>query len=46
MDKLFGGNQGEADMTRMAIIRQQLGLIQGDELTKEVSMGVSEVEKA
>ncbi|KAI3538409.1 sugar transporter [Colletotrichum filicis] len=46
MDKLFGGNQGEADMSRMAIIRQQLGLIQGDELTKEVSMGVSEVEKA
>lgn len=46
MDKIFGGNQGEADMIRMAIIRQQLGLIQGDELKKEVSMGVSEVEKA
>ncbi|KXH50774.1 sugar transporter [Colletotrichum simmondsii] len=46
MDKLFGGNQGEADMIRMAIIRQQLGLTQGDELKKEVSMGVSEVEKA
>ncbi|KAK1691019.1 sugar transporter [Colletotrichum godetiae] len=46
MDKLFGGNQGEADMIRMANIRQQLGLIQGNDLKKEVDIGVSEVEKA
>jgi hypothetical protein len=26
MDKLFGGNQGESDMQRIAAIRQRLGL--------------------
>ncbi|GKT83698.1 general substrate transporter [Colletotrichum tofieldiae] len=48
MDKLFGGNQGAADMTRMAIIRRDLGLAsdEGDLKTKaDVDVGVSEVEK-
>lgn len=45
MDKLFGGNQGEADMVRMGNIRQQLGLTHGNDLKKEIDIGVSEVEK-
>lgn len=48
MDKLFGGNQGEADMNRMATIRHQLGVTSdGSDLKNKVDMeiGVSEVEK-
>lgn len=49
MDKLFGGNQGSADMARMATIRRELGLVPDGANLKakeDVDMGVSEIEKA
>jgi hypothetical protein len=53
MDKLFGGNQGEADMQRIADIRRRLGITgtrssiseAADEIVREkVSMTVKQVE--
>lgn len=35
MDKLFGGNQGEADMQRIADIRAQLGITGGGDIVAE-----------
>lgn len=48
MDKLFGGSQGEADLQRMADIRQQLGIGAGSDghPQKEVEIGVSQIENA
>ncbi|CCF41315.1 sugar transporter [Colletotrichum higginsianum] len=49
MDKLFGGNQGSADMARMVTIRRELGLVPDGANLKakeDVDMGVSEIEKA
>ncbi|KAJ5287888.1 Major facilitator-type transporter ecdD [Penicillium angulare] len=49
MDKLFGGNQGEADVIRMANIRQRLGLVYDDFdnlKAKDCDIGVSQVENA
>lgn len=47
MDKLFGGNQGERDLQRIASIRERLG-ISGDgvlEKEKEDDAGVEQLEK-
>lgn len=48
MDKLFGGCQGEADLDRMANIRQQLGIAPGGDgaAQKEKEIGVSQIENA
>lgn len=48
MDKLFGGSQGEADLQRMADIRQQLGIGAGSDgyPQKESDIGVSQIEHA
>lgn len=35
MDKLFGGNQGEEDMQRIADIRSQLGITGGGDVISE-----------
>jgi hypothetical protein len=46
MDKLFGGNQGEADINRMRDIRGRLGLDSGDmEISKDLYPEVSQIEK-
>jgi hypothetical protein len=49
MDKLFGGNQGETDMTRMANIRRRLGItadISEDSDVKDLDIGISQMEHA
>lgn len=48
MDKLFGGNQGEDDMTRMANIRDRLGIARGSEFpeSKDQDIGISQIEHA
>lgn len=46
MDKLFGGNQGEADLMRMRNIRRRLGLDYEDTSgPKELHPEVSQIEK-
>ncbi|KAL4927027.1 sugar porter family MFS transporter [Aspergillus undulatus] len=42
MDNIFGGNQGEVDMLRMADIRGRLGLSSGDKDGKDVKEGDGE----
>ncbi|KAJ5650916.1 Major facilitator-type transporter ecdD [Penicillium longicatenatum] len=49
MDKIFGGNQGEADMIRMANIRRRLGIsvdVSEDSDVKDLDIGVSQIEHA
>ncbi|KAH6887680.1 sugar transporter [Thelonectria olida] len=41
MDKLFGGNQGEEDMQRMADIRLQLGIVDGEMAKDKIGHDVS-----
>lgn len=46
MDKLFGGNQGEADIIRMRDIRRRLGLgFEDMSGSKEIHPEVSQIEK-
>ncbi|KAL4920844.1 general substrate transporter [Aspergillus aurantiobrunneus] len=47
MDSIFGGNQGEQDMARMAAIRTQLGLASGgkDEKLDDLHGHVEDVER-
>lgn len=44
MDKLFGGNQGEQDLQRIADIRERLG-ISGDGVIEKEKEGDSMVEQ-
>ena len=47
MDKLFGGNQGEQDLQRIANIRERLGISSDGVLEKENDdgTGVEQLEK-
>lgn len=45
MDALFGGNQGEQDLQRIASIRARLGITNGDLLEKEDVDGEGSLEK-
>ncbi|KAJ5784555.1 Major facilitator-type transporter ecdD [Penicillium pulvis] len=47
MDKLFGGNQGEVDMIRMANIRRRVGITPDgpeDSDVKDLDIGISQIE--
>jgi hypothetical protein len=49
MDKIFGGNQGQADMHRITEIRNRLGILSAEEMdldkTKEADVDYATVEE-
>jgi hypothetical protein len=49
MDKIFGGNQGQADMQRIAEIRNRLGILSAEEMdlakAKEADVDYATVEE-